>query len=80
MGPPHGTSGRNAIVWQDTRTQPRIDRLAADGGTHRFAATTGLPLATYFSASKIAWILDNVPGARAAPKRATSSSAHPTRG
>jgi len=54
----------NAIVWQDTRTQPLIDRLAADGGIRRFAETTGLPLATYFSASKIAWILDNVDGAR----------------
>ena len=56
----------NAIVWQDTRTQPRVDRLAADGGVDRFAGTTGLPLATYFSASKIAWILDNVEGARGA--------------
>ncbi|WP_171013120.1 glycerol kinase GlpK [Microbacterium sp. 2FI] len=59
----------NAIVWQDTRTQPRIDALAAEGGeagTFRFAETTGLPLATYFSASKIAWILDQVPGAREA--------------
>ena len=56
----------NAVVWQDTRTQDRIDRLAAEGGTDRFAAQTGLPLATYFSASKIAWILDTVPGARAA--------------
>ncbi|MCR2763987.1 glycerol kinase GlpK [Microbacterium sp. zg.B48] len=55
----------NAIVWQDTRTQSLIDRLAADGGTDRFAERTGLPLATYFSASKIAWILDSVPGARA---------------
>ena len=55
----------NAIVWQDTRTQPLIDRLSADGGSGRFAEVTGLPLATYFSASKIAWILDNVPGARA---------------
>jgi glycerol kinase len=54
----------NAIVWQDTRTQPLIDRLAADGGANRFHAITGLPLATYFSASKIAWILDNVDGAR----------------
>ncbi|MEW1961646.1 glycerol kinase GlpK [Microbacterium sp. NPDC077644] len=54
----------NAIVWQDTRTQTKIDELAADGGIRRFAATTGLPLATYFSASKIAWILDNVDGAR----------------
>ena len=56
----------NAIVWQDTRTQPLIDRLAADGGTARFAGETGLPLATYFSASKIAWILENVAGVRAA--------------
>jgi len=53
-----------AIVWQDTRTQELIDRVA-DGGTDRFRATTGLPLATYFSASKIAWILDAVDGARA---------------
>ncbi len=36
------------------------------GGADRFADVTGLPLATYFSASKVAWILDNVPGARAA--------------
>mgnify|MGYP003429408020 FL=1 len=56
----------NAIVWQDTRTQPLIDELAADGGSRRFAASTGLPLATYFSASKIAWMLEHVPGARAA--------------
>lgn len=54
----------NAIVWQDTRTQHLIDELAADGGVRRFAEVTGLPLATYFSASKIAWILDNVDGAR----------------
>lgn len=53
-----------AIVWQDTRTQSHVDALAADGGVHRFADTTGLPLAAYFSASKIRWILDNVPGAR----------------
>ena len=52
-----------AIVWQDTRTQDIIDQVA-DGDTHRFMALTGLPLATYFSASKIAWILDRVPGAR----------------
>ncbi|MFV0319746.1 MAG: glycerol kinase GlpK [Microbacterium sp.] len=59
----------NAIVWQDTRTQPRIDALARDGGADRFAEITGLPPATYFSASKIAWILDNVAGARAAAER-----------
>lgn len=59
----------NAIVWQDTRTQPLIDRLAAEGGIRRFAEVTGLPLATYFSASKIAWILDNVEGARERAER-----------
>ena len=56
----------NALVWQDTRTQPRIDRLIARRGVGAFAEQTGLPLATYFSASKIAWILDNVDGAREA--------------
>ncbi len=60
-----GRPAHNALVWQDTRTQPRIDELAAEGGIRRFAEQTGLPLATYFSASKLAWILDNVPGARA---------------
>jgi glycerol kinase len=55
----------NAIVWQDTRTQPIVDRLAADGGVERFKATVGLPLATYFSGTKIVWILENVTGARA---------------
>ena len=54
----------NAIVWQDTRTQPLVDELAASGGIRRFAETTGLPLATYFAATKIAWLLDNVDGAR----------------
>jgi glycerol kinase len=54
-----------AIVWQDTRTQDLCDRLAAEGGgTGRYAGRTGLPLATYFSGPKLAWILDNVPGAR----------------
>ncbi len=56
----------NAIVWQDTRTQPIVDRLAADGGVDRFAARVGLPLATYFSGTKIVWILENVAGAREA--------------
>lgn len=54
----------NAIVWQDTRTQEIIDRLAADGGTDRFKQVVGLPLATYFSGTKIAWILENVEGTR----------------
>ena len=55
----------NAIVWQDTRTQSIVDELAADGGVERFKPKVGLPLATYFSGTKIKWILDNVDGARA---------------
>ncbi|MCU1404953.1 MAG: glpK [Glaciihabitans sp.] len=54
----------NAIVWQDTRTQDIVNRLAADGGTERFKEKVGLPLATYFSGTKIVWILENVEGAR----------------
>ena len=52
-----------AIVWQDTRTQDIVDRLA-DGDPDRYRDRVGLPLATYFSGTKIAWILDNVDGAR----------------
>ncbi len=59
----------NAIVWQDTRTQDCIDVLAEEGGSARFAGKTGLPLATYFSASKIAWVLDTVDGARVRAER-----------
>lgn len=59
----------NALVWQDTRVAGYIAELAADGGQNRFVATTGLPLATYFSALKIRWILDNISGARARAER-----------
>jgi glycerol kinase len=55
----------NAIVWQDIRTDQICRELAADGGSDRFRASTGLPLATYFAGPKVAWILDNVAGARA---------------
>ena len=58
-----GKAVYNAIVWQDTRTQSIVDRVA-QGDTARLQKQTGLPLATYFSASKIAWILENVDGAR----------------
>ncbi len=56
----------NAIVWQDARTAAMVAGLAEDGGQDRFRAKTGLPLATYFSGPKIAWLLDHVEGARAA--------------
>ncbi|WP_040160669.1 glycerol kinase GlpK [Mobilicoccus massiliensis] len=54
----------NAIVWQDTRTQKICDELAGDEGPDRYKDICGLPLATYFSAPKVKWILDNVDGAR----------------
>src|SRR5450432_3535056 len=60
-----GEPVHNALVWQDTRTAGAVAELAANGGSGRFRAKTGLPLATYFSALKIRWILDNVPGVRA---------------
>ncbi|MDY6055050.1 glycerol kinase GlpK [Micrococcus sp.] len=66
------TTGRpvhNAIVWQDTRTQRICDRLAGDDGPDRYRDRTGLPLATYFSGPKVAWILENVDGAREAAER-----------
>ena len=56
----------NGLVWQDTRTQDLIDAVEASHGSELFRKKTGLPLATYFSASKIVWILDNVEGARSA--------------
>jgi len=59
-----GAPIHNALVWQDTRTADAVAELARHGGGDRFRAKTGLPLATYFSALKIRWILDNVPGAR----------------
>ncbi len=59
----------NAIVWQDTRTKPICDELALEGGQDRFRARVGLPLATYFSAPKIRWLLDHVPSIRPAAER-----------
>jgi glycerol kinase len=55
----------NAIVWQDTRTGELLRELAGEEGPDRLRENVGLPLSTYFSGPKIAWILDNVPGARA---------------
>jgi len=60
-----GSPLHNAIVWQDTRTDRLVARFAKHGGRDRLRAKTGLPLATYFSGLKLAWLLENVPGARA---------------
>ncbi len=52
------------IVWQDNRTQAAIERLRADGAEAETLARAGLPLDSYFSASKLAWLLHNVPAAK----------------
>jgi len=54
----------NAIVWQDRRTASRCEQLRADGVEPLVIEKTGLRLDPYFSATKIAWMLDNVQGAR----------------
>jgi glycerol kinase len=65
-------SGRpiaRAIVWQDRRTAPRCAELNAERHGELVRARTGLVIDPYFSATKIAWVLDNTPGARAAAER-----------
>jgi glycerol kinase len=54
----------NAIVWQDRRTAEFCDRLKADGHEGLVRERTGLVIDAYFSGSKIAWMLDNIPAAR----------------
>ncbi|MCI6604900.1 MAG: glycerol kinase GlpK [Clostridiales bacterium] len=59
----------NAIVWQCRRTAEICDELTARGLTDHIRQTTGLVPDAYFSATKIKWLLDNVPGARARAER-----------
>jgi len=59
----------NAIVWQDRRTAELCDRLRADGKAELFQRKTGLVLDSYFSGTKVKWLLDNVAGARARAER-----------
>jgi glycerol kinase len=59
----------NAVVWQDRRTTELCATLKAEGTEPQVTAATGLVIDPYFSASKIAWLLDHVPGARAAAER-----------
>jgi glycerol kinase len=54
----------NAIVWQDRRTADVCERLRSEGAEPLFRERTGLVLDAYFSGTKLAWILDNVDGAR----------------
>jgi glycerol kinase len=58
-----------AIVWQDRRTAARCKELEDAGAGDTISSRTGLVIDPYFSATKIAWILDNVPGARARAER-----------
>jgi glycerol kinase len=59
----------NAIVWQDRRTADACAALRNGGHERKIAARTGLLLDPYFSATKIAWLIDHVEGARAAARR-----------
>ena len=54
----------NVIVWQDNRTGSEVERLKRDGAGTEVMERCGLPLDSYFSASKLAWIVDHVPEAR----------------
>ncbi|SHI21508.1 glycerol kinase GlpK [Ferrimonas marina] len=59
----------NAIVWQCRRTQPLCQQLKEKGLEQHVRDTTGLVLDPYFSGTKVAWLLDNVPGARERAER-----------
>ncbi|MGD9912867.1 MAG: glycerol kinase GlpK [Rhizobiaceae bacterium] len=59
-----GKPVHNAIVWQDRRTAPLCQKLKKQGLEKLFSRKTGLLLDPYFSGTKIAWLLDNVKGAR----------------
>ncbi|HUY84383.1 MAG TPA: glycerol kinase GlpK [Steroidobacteraceae bacterium] len=61
----NGRPLHNALVWQDTRVDSLVAAHAADGGHDRFRDKTGLPLASYFSAPKVQWLLRELGGARA---------------
>ena len=65
----NGKAIHNAIVWQDRRTDAMCRQLKDAGHEPQVAARTGLLLDPYFSASKIAWLLDHVPGARVKAER-----------
>lgn len=64
-----GRPYHNAIVWQCMRTQPLCQQLLADGLEGLFRQRTGLVISPYFSGPKLRWLLDNVPGLRAAAER-----------
>jgi glycerol kinase len=64
-----GETISNAIVWQDRRTTSRCEQFLSAGHMSMIQEKTGLILDPYFSATKLAWLLDNVPGARERAER-----------
>jgi glycerol kinase len=74
--PKTGRPWYNAIVWQDTRTD-RIINALSESQAQAIRAKTGLPPATYFSAAKIQWMLENVPGVREAAARGDAIFGNP---
>lgn len=66
-----GRALHRAIVWQDRRTAAQCARLAAEGAAEAITAKTGLLCDPYFSATKLAWLLETIPGAREAAARGT---------
>jgi glycerol kinase len=64
-----GTPVANAIVWQDRRNAAYCEQLVEQGKAELIQQKTGLVLDAYFSATKLKWLLDNVPGARARAER-----------
>ena len=58
-----------AIVWQDTRTDGMLDQLAREPGAERVRELCGLPLATYFSAPRVRWLMERTPGLRERAER-----------
>jgi len=64
-----GAPLHHAIVWQDRRTEPLCAKLRAQGLTPLVSAHTGLVIDPYFSGTKLRWLLDHVPGARARAER-----------
>ena len=65
----NGQPVTNAIVWQDRRTAEFCDTLRAEGKTALFQERTGLVIDSYFSGTKLNWMLENVPGARERAER-----------
>ena len=66
-----GRPASNAIVWQDTRTAPECRAAIEQGWEADVRSRSGLPISTYFSATKIRWLLDHVGGVAGSRARAT---------